>query len=188
MQGKLKIPGWVAENKHISSSYSAVCVQQFPCISVLKMISKKQWAVWWSAALETQNPALAFHLCLAELWSHVQLLFAPNLNKPEADHGCRNSFVFYGLNSYTGLWPWFPQEQVWGGCCSQQEGPTWGGDNWDPKWELYFLLYLLLLWRSICHIDLTNVGQSGPSKAGVASGARVWAPQQPHILPMEFWG
>lgn len=28
-----------------------------------------------------------------------------------------------------------------------QDGRTWGGYSWDNKWELYVLLYLLLLWR-----------------------------------------
>lgn len=119
---------------------------------MLKWISKTEWWVWWSATLEPQNPALGFHLCLAELWSRRQLLFAANLNEAEADHGLRNSF--YALNSYTVHWPWFPQEQIWEGC-SQQDGPTQGGYKWDPKWEFH----LLLLWS---HMDLTNVSHQAP--------------------------
>lgn len=68
------------------------------------------------------------------------------LTKPEVDRGFRNSLVFYALNSYRVFWCWFPQEQIWESCCSWQDGPTWGGYNWDPKWELHLLLYLLLLW------------------------------------------
>lgn len=41
MQENLKIPGWVAEKKHISNSHSALYAQQFLHISVLKWIIKQ---------------------------------------------------------------------------------------------------------------------------------------------------
>lgn len=188
MQGKLTIPGWVAEKKNISSSHSAMCVQQFLCISVLKLISKTSEEC---GELQPWKPKILpwdFHLSLAELWSHVQLLSAPSLNKPEADHGFRNSFVFYGLNSYTGLWPWSPQEKIWGGCCSQQDGPTWGGDNWDPKWEFLSPVSLegnLSHWPDKCGSLWPLQGWSGISCQGVGTTA---ATHPPHgILRIIHW-
>lgn len=112
-----------------------------------------------SATLEPQIPALGFHLCLAELWSHEQLLFAANFNKLKLT-------MDLGIHLYFMLWI-----------------PT---RCFDPDFHKSRFGKAPTGWSNMMRVQLgSQMGIISPAwSPRVAPAARLWAPQQPHILPL----